>query len=121
EVMALTARLAQTRLLTLTGVGGIGKSRLALEVARAVLDQETGEVWLVELGGIVDPDHVTSTVATVLGVRDSGERPLADALADSLGDRRVLLLLDNCEHLTAPVARLVLSLFRACPRVRVLA
>jgi non-specific serine/threonine protein kinase len=121
DVAALAERLGTTRLLTLTGVGGIGKSRLALEVARVVLGRGTTEVWLVELAGTFDPTHVPGAVAAVLGVRDSGERPLAETLADSLGDRQVLLLLDNCEHLATATADLTLGLLRDCPGVRVLA
>ncbi len=121
EVTKLVARLAETRLLTLTGIGGIGKSRLALEVARVVLDQSPGEVWSVELAGIADPGHIAGAVAAVLGVRDNGERPLAETLADSVGDRQMLLVLDNCEHLAEATAELVLGLLQRCPNLRVLA
>ena len=92
-----------------------------MEVARDALDREPGEVWLVELAGIVEPEHLASAIAAVLGVRDSGERPLVETLVDSLGDRQALVLLDNCEHLAAATAGLALRLLQGCPRLRVLA
>lgn len=121
DVAALKERLAETRLLTLTGVGGIGKSRLAREVAQAVLDQDEDEVWLVELASIADPALLAGAVAAVLGVRDGGERPLVETLVESLGERQVLLLLDNCEHLAEAAAVLAHTLLRGCPDLRVLA
>lgn len=118
---ALTCRLGETRLLTLTGIGGIGKSRLALEVARQTPSRIAEEVWLAELAGVVDPDHLGGTIAAVLGVRAGGEQPVVDAAIRSLARRPVLLVLDNCEHLVEAASDLVLVLLRGCPGLRVLA
>ena len=113
--------LADTRLLTLTGVGGCGKTRLALEVARAVRDDFAHGAWLVELGPVVDPAFVAARVAAVLGVRETAELPLATALVRALRDRTLLLVLDNCEHLLDACAHLLDTLLQACPGVHVLA
>jgi predicted ATPase len=115
------ARLAETRLLTLTGVGGCGKTRLALEVARAVLDRYVDGVWLVELASLADPDLVPYSVAGVVGGRESAGQSTVSALAAHMRGRCVLLVLDNCEHLLDACARLVDALLRACSDVKVLA
>ncbi len=115
------ARVGVARLLTLTGVGGCGKTRLALEVARAVRDRFPDGVWLVELGPLADPVLVPHSVAAVVGVREKAGQSTVDALAFRLRTRRLLLVLDNCEHLLDACARLVDGLLRACPDVRVLA
>ena len=117
----VAARLADTRLLTLTGVGGCGKTRLALEVARAMIGSYADGVWLVELGPLVDPALVPPRVATALGVREMADRPLIDALANALRDRRLLLVLDNCEHLLDACARLIDGLLKTCSDLKVLA
>jgi predicted ATPase len=114
------AGLADTRLLTLTGVGGCGKTRPALEVARGVIDDYADGVWLVELGPLVDPALVAQRVAAVLGVRETAEQPLTTALASALRRCKLLLVLDNCEHLLDACAQLIEGLLRACPDLRVL-
>uniref|UniRef100_UPI0007C75BFF ATP-binding protein n=1 Tax=Nonomuraea pusilla TaxID=46177 RepID=UPI0007C75BFF len=117
EVRAL---LEASRLVTLTGPGGVGKTSLALEAARGVAaaaEPYPDGVWLVELAGADDP---AGAVAAVLGVRDDGAGPLAPRLARALADRRALLVLDNCEHLVEAVAALVAALLRAAPPLRVL-
>ncbi|MFC5747027.1 AfsR/SARP family transcriptional regulator [Actinomadura rugatobispora] len=118
------AELARTRLLTLTGPGGVGKTRLALEAARETVPDHPDGVWLVELAAL---DHVGAAlvpmVSAALGVRD-GDRPAADPverLAGALRGRRMLLILDNCEHVVEPVAALVAVLLRSVPGLRVLA
>jgi len=124
EVAALSALLATNRLLTLTGSGGCGKTRLALVVAAAQTAYTAAYpdgVWLVEFAALTDPALVPQTVATVLNVREEARRPLLDTLADALSTRAPLLLLDNCEHIVAPVAAMVDALLRACPRLRILA
>ncbi|MDQ6908129.1 MAG: hypothetical protein M3176_15000, partial [Chloroflexota bacterium] len=124
EVVALTALLTTTRLLTLTGPGGCGKTRLALAVAVAEAtpphDPSDG-VWLVEFAALTDPALIPQAVAAVLGVHEEPRRPLLDTLADALGPRSLLLLLDNCEHIVAPVAAMAETLLRACPHLRILA
>src|SRR6476660_9805097 len=87
DVAALTARLGETRLLTLTGIGGIGKSRLALEVARAALGTVAHEVCLVQLAAISETGHVDGAVASALGVHEAGDRPLVEAVIASLNGR----------------------------------
>ena len=121
EKSEVTRRLASGRLLTLTGTGGAGKTRLALEVASELLEEFPDGVWLVELAPVLDDNLVAPTAASVLGVVDQGEDALLRVLVDSLQERRLLLVLDNCEHLIAGVARFVEALLRSCPQVRLLA
>jgi predicted ATPase/class 3 adenylate cyclase len=107
------------RLVTLTGPGGTGKTRLGLQVAADLLDRFDDGVFFVELAPIADPTLVPSVIAQALGVRDVGGRPVLDAIVDYLHGRRLLLLLDNFEQvLTA--ATVVTELLRACPGLRVL-
>jgi predicted ATPase/DNA-binding CsgD family transcriptional regulator len=113
--------LSVIRLLTLTGSGGAGKTRLALQVAAEVLEEFPDGVWLAELAAVSDPSLVPKAVATSLGVPEQPGRELADTLADSLRVKSVLVILDNCEHLVAACARLVDALLRACPNLRMLA
>ena len=103
------------------GVGGCGKTRLALEVARTVVEHYTDGVWLVELGPLVDPSLVPQRVAVALEVREKAKEPLTTALANALRLRNVLLVMDNCEHLLDACALLVDDLLKACPGLSVLA
>jgi predicted ATPase/transcriptional regulator with XRE-family HTH domain len=120
--MAEVARLlATTRLLTLTGAGGVGKTRLALEAAAAALPAYPDGAWLVEFGAMADPALVPQAVAVALGVREAPGRSLAETLVEHLRRRSMLLVLDNCEHLLAACAHLAEVLLRACPRLQVLA
>jgi len=112
---------ADGRLLTLTGAGGSGKTSLALEVARGLLDDFPDGVWLVELAPLSDPTLVAQAVGSPLGVRESPDRPLLDGLLTYLEPRALLLLLDNCEHLIDPCAQLTEQLLERCPRLRILA
>jgi predicted ATPase len=120
EMLEIEFELATTRLLTLTGVGGSGKTRLALEVARDLREAYPDGVWLVELALLSEEVLVPKAVAQALGVPERPQEPLADTLADVLGSRQLLLILDNCEHLLEAVARLVDALLDSCPRVRIL-
>jgi predicted ATPase/class 3 adenylate cyclase/DNA-binding CsgD family transcriptional regulator len=120
EIAAVTQALATTRLLTLTGAGGAGKTRLALQIAADLVATYPDGVWFVDLGPLADPALVAVTVAAVVGVRDTRERPAQEALVGVLRARRVLLVLDNCEHLVAACARLVETLLRSCASLRVL-
>src|SRR5262249_32208802 len=113
--------LATTALLTLTGSGGCGKTRLALQVAADLVEEYSDGVWLVELAALSDPALVPQTVAAALRIREEANRPLIETLADSLGPRSLLLMLDNCEHLLAACAELAESLLRRCPNLRILA
>ncbi|GAA2310446.1 BTAD domain-containing putative transcriptional regulator [Actinomadura luteofluorescens] len=115
------------RLVTLTGPGGVGKTRLALEVAARLVDGFPDGVWAVELGGHDRPDAPAEAVAATLGVRDDAVQdpaakpvPAADRVARALRGRRLLLVLDNCEHLIGPAAELAHRLLAAAPEVRIL-
>ena len=121
EVAAVAALLCDgdLRLLTLTGPGGVGKTRLALQVAAEVADRFADGVGFVLLALDGDPDGVIPAVARVVGVRDAGVAPLAEALGRSLRGRELLLVLDNFEHVAA-AAPAVAALLAACPRLRVL-
>jgi hypothetical protein len=109
--------LAGTRLLTLTGTGGSGKTRLALEVARDLVEAYSDGVWLVELAPLSQQELVPKALAEVLEVPERPAESLADTLAEALQSRELLLVLDNCEHLLEATARLVDSLLDSCPQV----
>jgi predicted ATPase/DNA-binding CsgD family transcriptional regulator len=113
--------LSTARLLTLTGPGGVGKTRLALRVSGEVQRAFADGIWLVELAELRDPALLTVTVAETLGLRDQSVRWGAPALAEYLAQRRILLVLDNCEHLVDACADLADALLRACPELRILA
>ena len=121
EMLEVETELAMTRLLTLTGAGGSGKTRLALEVARGLVGAYPDGVWLIELAPLSEEALVTKAVAEALKVPERSAEPLADTLVDVLRDRRLLLVLDNCEHLIEAAAGLVDRLLDSCPRVRILA
>jgi predicted ATPase/class 3 adenylate cyclase len=112
--------LRETRLLTLTGPGGTGKTRLTIQVAADEVDAFPAGVWLVELAPLSDPALVLQAVASVLGVREQQGRPLIDTLIDYLRTKSLLLMLDNCEHLIEDCAQLVADLLGACPNLKVL-
>src|SRR5215207_1666411 len=121
EVVEIKRVLPTTRLLTLTGAGGSGKTRLALEVAKDLLETYPDGVWLVELAGLSEGELGVPAVAAVLGVREQRGRPLWDILVDYLWPKDILLILDNCEHLIEATARLIDGLLVGCPKLRVLA
>lgn len=118
EVWNLSAR---QRLVTLTGTGGIGKTRLAFEVARRQLPQFPDGVWVSELAPLSDPDLVPVTVATVLGLDFAPGTASVKSVADALGAKHLMLVLDNCEHVIDAAAGLVESLLGACPALHVIA
>jgi predicted ATPase/class 3 adenylate cyclase len=120
--MAEVKRLLEgTRLLTVTGAGGTGKTRLALQVAAELLTEYPDGVWLVELAPLADPTLVPQTVAAVLGVKEQPGTPITQTLVAALKPKTLLVLLDNCEHLLAACAPLAEVLLRSCPGVRLLA
>jgi predicted ATPase/DNA-binding winged helix-turn-helix (wHTH) protein len=120
EVAALVARLSRERLLTVLGVGGIGKTTVALAVAERMIASCEHGVWLVDLAPLGDPRLVPSTVATVLGLEMRTEDPLG-ALVAAVRDKRMLLLLDNCEHVIDAAAGLATALLSGAPGVSILA
>src|SRR5215213_1359432 len=121
EMIEVKRMMAMTRLLTMTGVGGSGKTRLALEVARDLVGAYPDGVWLAELAPLADPGLVPQAVARALGVKEQPGQPLTDTLAETLRTKRTLLVLDNCEHLLDGAARLVDALLDSCPHLRILA
>lgn len=121
EMAEVNRLLRNTRLLTLTGTGGCGKTRLALEVAAGLLEEFPDGVWLAELAPQSDPALVPQTVASVLGIREEPRRPLLATLSDDLRPKQLLLLLDNCEHLIGACAQFAEALLKACPHVKILA
>ncbi len=121
ELGVLRTLQTRSRLVTLTGVGGAGKSRLALELAHRCLDEQPNGAWLVELGPVSEPDQVVGAVATTLGIRETPPRPLLDSVVATLSQRRLLVVLDNCEHVLATAAQLAEALLLAAPGLIVLA
>ena len=113
--------LAEYRLVTVTGPGGVGKTRLAGQVARAVAGRFADGAWLAELAPVRDPAQVPAVVAAALGVREQPGVPAAEVLARVLARQQLLLVLDNCEHLIGAAAELCAGLLAACDDVRVLA
>ncbi len=121
EVQEVSRLLDRNRLLTLTGAGGSGKTRLALEAATARLDVCPDGVWLVELAGLGDPVLVAAETASALGLTLPSQCPALEGLGAQLGQSRRLLILDNCEHLVAACAVLAEHLLGACSGLRILA
>ncbi|MGF7121487.1 putative ATPase [Rhodococcus sp. BE178] len=121
EVKETRRLLSESRLVTLTGLGGVGKTRLALRVARDAQRTFVDGTWFVDLSELHDADQLAQAVASTLGLQDWSVRSPQSVLIDHLADRRTLLLLDNCEHLVGPVAALVQTLLRACLGLSVLA
>ena len=121
EIAEVAALLGETRMLTLTGSGGVGKTRLAHQVASGLLDTFPDGVWLVELSALADATLVPKAVAIALGLREEPGRPLTATLAEALRSQQRLLLLDNCEHLIEACATFADRLLRACPALRILA
>jgi predicted ATPase/DNA-binding SARP family transcriptional activator/DNA-binding CsgD family transcriptional regulator len=121
EMVDIKRHLAMTRLFTLTGAGGSGKTRLALEVARDLIGAYPDGVWLAELASLSHGEFVAQSVAEAVGVPGQPGRPLTDTLVDALHAKRMLLILDNCEHLVDAVGELVALLLDSCPRLKILA
>ena len=121
EMIEVKRTLAMTRLLTLTGAGGSGKTRLALEVAGDLVSAYPDGVRLARLAPLSESGLVAQAVGGALGVSERPDQGLADTLADDLRDKKLLLVVDNCEHLVAAAARLIEGILDSCPRLKVLA
>jgi predicted ATPase/class 3 adenylate cyclase len=121
ELAEVRALLNNTRLLTLSGAGGIGKTRLSQQLAADVLDDFPDGVWFVELAPLSDPRLVPQSVAFVLGVKEEAGHPVVEALVKYAKDRRLLIVLDNCEHLVQSCAELATQLLQAGPQLKILA
>jgi predicted ATPase/DNA-binding winged helix-turn-helix (wHTH) protein len=121
EIAALKEALVNARLVTLTGTGGTGKTRLSLQVAAQVTGDYPDGVWLVELSPVADEQRVAQVVAFQLGVKEEPGRPITETLVAFARTRRMLLILDNCEHLVAGCAELARRLLLAAPSLKILA
>jgi predicted ATPase/class 3 adenylate cyclase/DNA-binding CsgD family transcriptional regulator len=122
NVVADVAELERSsRLITLSGVGGVGKTRLALEVGAEVAGEFPDGVWMVELASVGDPASVPAAIATVLGITPQGDSALIDAVAEALGGRRLLLVVDNCEHVLAAAGSAIETILRRSEGVKILA
>ncbi len=121
EVADVKRLLSRSRLVTLTGVGGVGKTRLATRVAAESREVFLGGVWLVELAELENPELLAHTVLQVLGTQNQSSRPALDSLIDQLRDKTSLLILDNCDHLLEACGAITTTLLRAAPELRILA
>ena len=121
EVAEIAKALDEARVVTLCGVGGVGKTRLSLQVAADVVPRFPDGAWLVELASVGGADAVEETVAGAFGLQQSPGTAIGQSLLDHLRTKSLLLLLDNCEHLLGPVAGLVDTILRASPGVKILA
>jgi non-specific serine/threonine protein kinase len=121
EMTSVRELFANTRLLTLTGAGGSGKTRLALQIATDLLGEFAHGVWWVELAALSDPMLVPQTVASAVGITERSGCTVTEALSDALRPKQLLLVLDNCEHLLAACAQLIETLLCTCSQLRVLA
>jgi predicted ATPase/DNA-binding SARP family transcriptional activator len=113
--------IAKRRMVSLVGAGGIGKTRLSLQVGQNLLNEYPNGVWFIALDSLSDPALVPQTVAAVFDIHDSTGRPITETLIDSLRQKTTLLIFDNCEHLLEPCAQLITTLLQTCPNVKILA
>src|SRR5262249_507983 len=113
--------LQQHRLVTLTGAGGVGKTRLAVQIASAMVSGFADGIWFVDLAPVTDPDAVPVAVARVMGLPDQPGRRTEDTVLEFLAARRAMLVLDNCEHLLDAAASFAIAVLGGCLRVTVLA
>jgi predicted ATPase/class 3 adenylate cyclase len=121
DIADVTELLERHRLLTLAGSGGVGKTRLALQVGAELLDRYPDGVWFVDLAPISDPELVSSVTAHALGMRQQQGRRVDEAIAHWLKPKKLLLIFDNCEHVLEPVAKLAASILATAPEVAILA
>jgi class 3 adenylate cyclase len=120
-VAEIAELVRSNRLVTLSGVGGVGKTRLALEVGPEVADDFLDGVWMVDLSAVADAASIPSAIATTLGITPQGDAPLIDTVADALNSRHILLVLDNCEHVVVAAASAVATIVTRSRSTKVLA
>jgi non-specific serine/threonine protein kinase len=120
EIAEVRPLVSSDRLVTLTGAGGAGKTRLALEVVDSLVGSFQHGVWLIELATLTDPDLIPNLVASTLGLRADASKAMTDVLLEYLRPRQALLVLDNCEHVIDASATLASQILRVCPRVHIL-
>ena len=121
EIEEVKSLLEVHRLVSLVGTGGVGKTRLALQVGADILDRYEDGVWFVELAPLSDGTLILNELAPQFGVQATGDRPLLDALLAALRSKNALLIVDNCEHLVDPAAEIIERILRGCSKIRVLA
>ncbi|MDQ6825059.1 MAG: tetratricopeptide repeat protein [Candidatus Eremiobacteraeota bacterium] len=121
DMQEISEALDTTRLVTLFGAGGVGKTRLALQVAAELLDRFPDGVWYLELAPITDPEFVPTVIAGLLNAPEAHDRSVTETLLNFLKRKRMLLILDNCEHMVEAVSTLVAAILHSCPDVRILA
>ncbi|MEM7096268.1 MAG: AAA family ATPase [Actinomycetota bacterium] len=121
EIKTIADLIREKRLVTLTGIGGVGKTRLALQVGAEMLPEFEQGVWFAELASLADPELIPDAVATAIAVGPDPSRTATERIVDHLRDRQALLVLDNCEHLIDSVADMVDTILRSCPDTQVLA
>src|SRR5207245_780945 len=121
EMAEIRRRLTSNRLVTLTGAGGAGKTRLAVQVGAEILNEYSDGVWFVELATLTDGGLLAQVVARTLGISESMDEPIMATLTGFLRERRALLIFDNCEHVIASAATAADALLRACSRIQILA
>lgn len=121
ELAAISQLIRISRLVTLTGAGGSGKTRLALQAAAELLDSSGDGVWFADLAPVTHPGLVAGTVASVLSIQPESGRPMADTLTEAIGQRSLLIVLDNCEQVIDACAKLADTLLRACSHLALLA
>ena len=121
DVTEVAELVRARRLVTLSGVGGVGKTRLALEVGAEMAGEFPDGVWIVELASVGDPASVPAAIATALGITPQGEAPLIDTVADALGGRQLLLVVDNCEHILTAAGSAIETILGRSGSVKVLA
>jgi predicted ATPase/class 3 adenylate cyclase len=121
DIDAVGQALTESRIVTLTGAGGVGKTRLALQIGAEVLDRYPDGVWFIDLAPLGDSRLVPSAVAAAVGVRDTGTRELMDSIVGALRHHRALIILDNCEHVIEEAARLADAVVRTCAKCAILA
>lgn len=120
DIADIKEALGSARLVTLVGAGGVGKTRLSLQVGADVLDRFEDGVWFAELAPLADSELVIATIASMFGVRPQADQPLLDTVAAALRPKHALLILDNCEHVLDEAARIASALLRSCPHLTIL-